>query len=218
MLRALRYLPMLLLTAGVAIAAPACTAQVYGYRGDYYREAQRRAYENGYHEGVQAGEKDGRRGRGYSLERHDDWRDADEGYRRDFGDREWYRRAFREGFRAGYNQAFNRYGYYPRGGIVYPVPAPIYPTYPTYPSGGGIAVPRGGYASSAAQVGYRDGFEVGRDDARDRESYDPARSRRYRDGDRDYDSRYGSRDDYKREYRAAFQQGYQDGYRGTRRD
>ena len=39
----------------------------------------------------------------------DDWRDANEGYRREYGDREFYRHEFREGFRAGYTDAFNAY-------------------------------------------------------------------------------------------------------------
>jgi hypothetical protein len=66
-------------------------------------------------------------------------------------------------------------------------------------------------------VGYRDGYEQGRSDARDRDRYDPVRASRYRSGDHEYNSRYGSREDYKREYRAAFQLGYDQGYRESRR-
>ena len=75
-------------------------------------------------------------------------------------------------------------------------------------------MPRGSY-SIATENGYRDGFEAGRDDARDRNRFDPVRSKRYREGDHDYDSRYGSRDAYKAEYRNAFRQGYEEGYRGN---
>jgi len=79
-------------------------------------------------------------------------------------------------------------------------------------------VPRnGGYYSAAADTGYRDGVEAGRDDARDRRRYDPVRTKRYREGDHDYNNRYGSRDAYKRDYRAAFEQGYRDGYQGSGR-
>jgi hypothetical protein len=199
-----------LLTAGVAIAMPACAAQTYGYRGGYARELERRAYDNGYRDGVNAADKDVRRGRTFSMERHDDWRDADDGYHRDYGDREFYRRVFRDGFRAGYSETFNRYasgGYRGPGGIFAP---PVYSGRVPYPQ-------TYGYGSTAAQIGYRDGLEVGRNDARDGESYDPRRSKRYRSADHDYDRRYGSEDAYKREYRDAFQRGYDEGYRTAAR-
>ena len=84
-----------------------------------------------------------------------------------------------------------------------------------YRRGGGYPVYRG--QSRAAEIGFRDGIEAGRDDARRRERFDPVRARRYRSADHDYDRRYGSRDDYKREYRSAFQAGYEQGYRGSGR-
>jgi hypothetical protein len=208
-----------LIIAGLCIAAPACATQTYGYRraGAYERELQRRAYDNGYRDGIRAGEKDGRNGRTFSYNRHDDWRDADDGYHRDYGDRDFYRRSFRSGFENGYSEGYNRYassyGRYPGGRY----PGNTYPTYPNYPSrDGGYAIPRGGLSPASAN-GYRDGLEAGRNDARDRNRFDPVRSKRYREGDHDYDNRYGSRDAYKQEYRAAFQQGYEDGYRGVRR-
>jgi len=72
--------------------------------------------------------------------------------------------------------------------------------------------PRAAYISNAARNGYSDGIEEGRNDGRHRERFDPARARRYRDGDHDYDRRYGSRDEYQREYRAGFERGYREGY------
>ena len=66
--------------------------------------------------------------------------------------------------------------------------------------------------SRAAEIGFRDGIEAGRDDARRRERFDPVRARRYRSADHDYDRRYGSRDEYGREYRANFERGYREGY------
>jgi hypothetical protein len=191
-----RYLPAVLLA--VAIAAPACAAQ--NYRGGNarparraYDDVRRRAYGNGYRDGIASGEKDARSRRDFSYTRHDDYRDADDGYRRAQGDRELYRQAFRQGFQAGYSEAYNRTARSSR-------------TFPTYPRAGR-------YSSPAAQVGYNDGLEAGRKDARDRDRYDPARSGRYRSGDHDYNSRYGTRDSYMREYRAAFQQGYEQGFR-----
>ena len=83
--------------------------------------------------------------------------------------------------------------------------------------------PRGGYPvyrgpSRAAEMGYRDGIETGRDDARHRERFDPVRARRYRSADHDYDRRYGSRDEYAREYRVNFDRGYREGYDRGRSD
>jgi hypothetical protein len=216
MLKAYRYLPAALLAMGVWISSPACASQVYGYRGDNYRDVQRRAYDNGYHEGLEHGEQDVRSGRPFSFTRQGDYRDADEGYHRGDGDREFYRRAFRQGFEAGYSEAFNRtagrYGNsYPRS--TYPeYPPPSYSPAPGYPAPGVGQY----YGSPAAQIGHRDGLEVGRDDARDRESFDPIRSKRYRSADHDYDGRYGPKEAYKQQYRAAFQQGYEEGYRGYR--
>jgi hypothetical protein len=206
MLRVTRWMPGALLAVTVASVTPACAAQSYGYRqGRYDRELERRAYDNGYRDGVKAGEKDTRSRRAYSLERHDDWRDADDGYHREYGDRDFYRRIFRDGFRAGYSETFNRYA------SVYPAPGSVVIPYP------GSTYPGRVYGSRAADIGYRDGLEAGRDDARDRDNYDPVRSSRYRSADHDYDNRYGSKDDYKREYRDAFRRGYDEGYRNWRR-
>jgi hypothetical protein len=72
-----------------------------------------------------------------------------------------------------------------------------------------------GYSAPAFDRGYEDGVEKGREDARDRDSYDPVRHRWYRSADRGYDRRYGSRDAYKQVYREGFQAGYDVGYRGA---
>jgi hypothetical protein len=211
-----RYLPALALSAGVLTASSACAS--YGYyptqSGGYRYDIERRAYDYGYREGVKRGDDDGRKGRAFSFERHGDWRDADDGYSRSYGDREFYRRNYRRGFEAGYAEAYNRYRGYgygrPRGTSDYPSGRYGYPS-------GGYGYPSGAYASPAAQTGYRDGYEAGRDDGRDRNSFNPIGSRRYRSGDHDYDSRYGSKDEYKRLYRDAFQRGYEQGYRENRR-
>jgi len=209
------YFSAAMLVGGLLMTAPACATQTYRYpsarnTGYYGRDVERVAYDNGYRDGQRAGERDGRGGRSFSFNRHDDWRDADDGYRREFGNYDYYRRSFRSAFERAYTDAFNRYANYGRN---YPSGSryPTYPAYPSYPAGGGVAVPRGSY-SPAGQNGYRDGLEAGRDDARSRHAYDPVRAKRYREGDHDYDNRYGSRDEYKREYRSAFEQGYRDGY------
>jgi hypothetical protein len=84
-----------------------------------------------------------------------------------------------------------------------------------YPRGASYPVYRN--VSPAGDIGYRDGFDAGRDDARHRERFDPVRSRRYRSADHDYDRRYGPHEMYARDYRAAFERGYRDGYERGRR-
>lgn len=109
-----------LVAAGALTTAPACAVSYergYGY-GVYGERptpsVERIAYDRGFHEGTEAGEKDAKRGRSFEVQRHDDFRDADEGYHRQYGDKEFYRRYFREGFERGYADAYNRYAYYRR--------------------------------------------------------------------------------------------------------
>ena len=72
---------------------------------------------------------------------------------------------------------------------------------------------RSGYNSVPYDNGYRDGLEKGREDANDRDSYDPVRHSWYRSGSRGYNSRYGTRDQYKLAYRDGFEAGYEQAYR-----
>ena len=202
-----RYLPVLLLL--FAVAAPACASYGGLYRYPSAARVDNRVYERGYQEGREEGEKDARRNRSFNYSRHDEYRDADEGYR-GYGDRNEYRRLYRRGFEAGYNDAYREHSR--RGNGSYP-PPPLsnrYPDYPVYRGGASV------FPSPAANNGLRDGYDQGRDDGRQRRRFDPIGTKRYRSGDRDYDRRYGSIDDYKRDYRAGFQQGYDQGYREVR--
>src|ERR1700704_2329099 len=105
MFKAYRFLPALLLTLGVCVATTACADQLYGY-GGYGgrggRDIERRAYDRGYREGLEEGQNDARRDRDFSYTRHDEYRDADEGFHRGDGDINLYRSSFRQGFQAGY--------------------------------------------------------------------------------------------------------------------
>jgi hypothetical protein len=187
------------------LAAPACAAQrpYYGAQRDY-RDFERRAYDDGYRRGLENGQRDARDRRDFRVDRDRIYRDVN-GPRG--SDRDGYVRFFRDGYRDGYTESYNRNArndrrVYPNSGIVDPGNGR---------NGGRV------YSSPAAQIGYRDGQEAGRDDAGNRGNYDPRRAKRYREGDHDYDNRYGSRDQYKQDYRAAFVQGYEDGYRNIRR-
>src|SRR4051794_39442305 len=118
-----RYLSALAIVGLVTIAAPAC-AQTHGYGNggygrypdrNYGRDIDKRAYERGYREGLDEGRSDARHDRRYAYDRHNQYRDADDGYHREYGDREFYRRSYRQGFQAGYNESFNRYARNDRG-------------------------------------------------------------------------------------------------------
>lgn len=78
----------------------------------------------------------------------------------------------------------------------------------------------GGYIARSVpfQNGYRDGLEKGREDARDRDSFDPVRHSRYRSADHGYSSRYGLKDQYKLVYREGFENGYREAYGNNRND
>ena len=89
----------------------------------------------------------------------------------------------------------------------------------SYPNSGTRNYPYGnnnGINSVPYDNGYRDGVAKGREDAGDRDSYDPVRHSWYRSGERGYNSRYGTRDAYKLTYRDGFESGYEQGYREVR--
>ena len=65
---------------------------------------------------------------------------------------------------------------------------------------------------SARQQGYSWGMNVGAADAQRGQSYNPQRSRYYRDGSQGYSSYYGNRGQYRQVFRSAFLQGYREGF------
>jgi hypothetical protein len=128
-----------------------------------YSDQRRWAYDNGYREGLKEGEKDGRRGDRFEFRDERTFRDGDKGYRRHFGDRDRYRQIFRSGYADGYQAAYDRWrgrgsGRWERDG--------------RYRGNTGYGRPGyGGYGYSPAfEVGARDGYEKGVEDARKRRS------------------------------------------------
>jgi hypothetical protein len=187
-----RYLSAGLLLV-IAFAVPACASHRSSYRYPAaVRGVDQRAFSIGYEQGLRRGEQDARRRRSVEYDRYDEYRSGSAGFR-GYGDRNSYRAEFRRGFVAGYNDGYRRL------------------------NAGPVRDLRSAYGNVAAENGYRDGYAQGREDARDRDRFDPVRASRYRAGDRGYNSRFGSRDLYKREYRAAFQAGYERGYAESRR-
>ena len=160
------------------------------------------AFDRGYREGLQQGQRDLRDGREPRYERSRAYRQGDRGYQDRYGSREIYRNNFRRGFAAGYRAGYVRF----RGGV-----------FQGRRGGRDGRLPLG-YQEPAFARGYSDGWEKGVDDGRDRDRYDPVRHGDYKDGDQGYSRAYGSKDAYRNNYRAGFRQGYEDGYRdGARR-
>jgi len=111
MRKSLRLLACCVLAAGVSVAAPACASTYYGSYGGQraYRDFERVAYDNGFREGTAHGEHDARDRRDFRVDRDSDYRHADDGYRREYGDRAFYRQSFRRGYEAGYRQGYQRF-------------------------------------------------------------------------------------------------------------
>ena len=65
---------------------------------------------------------------------------------------------------------------------------------------------------NARQQGYSYGMNVGAADAQRGQSYNPQRSRYYRNATEGYNSSYGNKGQYKQVFRDAFEQGYRDGF------
>ena len=206
-------------------AVPRGNSQVYN------QAYNSQAYNTGYDRGTRAGTDDGQRNRDFNFVNKSDYRNADSGYRREYGDRERWRSDFRLGFESGYRDGYSRYRPTYRNGDVYGNGGYGNGGYGTggygnggygnggYRNGGGPppwsngrARGRGGYNDAAYQTGFTDGYEAGLDDGRDRRRFDPVGEGRYRSGDRGYNSNYGTRDAYKLRYREAFREGYEDGY------
>jgi hypothetical protein len=200
--------PALVVAVLIALATPAIAHAQRGRAPQgYFGANDTPAYRLGFSLGVRGGEDDGRRSRQFDFARRSDYRSADSGYRREYGDRDRYRVEFRLGFEVGYRNGYQRYS--PangRGGAWQPGPSG--------PPRWAVARGRGGYQRTdfAFRRGFTEGYEVGLRDARDRRRFDPTNEGRYRSGDRGYTRAYGSRDFYRLRYREAFLEGYQHGF------
>jgi hypothetical protein len=86
-------------------------------RNNMYRIAQ----DNGYRDGLRQGQDDVNRRRRYDYNDDSRYRDASNGYRSEYGNRDAYRNAYREGFKRGYDEGYRRSGNN-RGGVRLPWP------------------------------------------------------------------------------------------------
>lgn len=80
-------------------------------RDDYYYrhdEARERGYQNGYGDGLRAGQYDNERGRRFKF-KTDDWEDS-RGFEHWMGSKGRYKQAYREGYESGYRRGYGYYG------------------------------------------------------------------------------------------------------------
>jgi hypothetical protein len=68
------------------------------------------AMDIGYRDGLAAGRNDLRDRKEYRPEKHDSYKDADHGYRKDYGDKSEYKEQYRKAYMRGYEDAFHSRG------------------------------------------------------------------------------------------------------------
>ena len=185
-------------------------------------ELRRTALNAGYDEGIKEGRKD--RGNGSRTEHRNlsSYERATKGYSSRLGDRELYRRYFREAFEAGYNaESYSRgnrdrrdlnddgnrdrrdrndNGNRDRSGR----------NDDGYGDFGGSFHLR----QTALNAGFGEGVKQGREDRRKRNANGYQSQSTYQKATKDYSSRLGDREVYQRYFREAYEHGYADGYAG----
>jgi peptidyl-prolyl cis-trans isomerase-like 4 len=80
----------------------------YGYQRSRY--ARSAGFDRGYRDGLKHGRKDGDKGRSFYVARDNDFRDADNGYHREYGPRYEYSTGYRDGYQEGYRRGYAEYG------------------------------------------------------------------------------------------------------------
>ena len=169
----------------------------------------------GYNEGTKEGSNDRARGRHSNYNDFSAYQKATKDYNSHLGDRELYRRYFREAFGRGYDTAFgvqvrndgdnrdqnrndnrdqNRRGR----------------NWDRYENYGGTYELR----QTALNAGYNEGIKEGRNDRKRGRHSDYRNFSAYQKATADYSSKLGDRELYRRYYREGFENGYEDGYNG----
>jgi hypothetical protein len=180
-------------------------------------ELRQTALNAGYNEGIRAGNHDRENRRQPDYQNSNAYRRATQNYNSRLGDRELYRRYFREAFESGYNFSGNsqsnlgrddRHRYPDRGNNGNQ--ARRGRNWDGYGNLGGSAELR----QTALNAGYNEGNKQGRKDQgrRNNNSYEGQTA--YQKATKDYSSRLGDRNVYQRYFREAYETGYSDGLNG----
>ncbi len=84
----------------------------YGYRGAGY--GLNAARQNGYQDGINDGARDRQTGHSYRPGHDDNYRHADHGYIPNYGNKNYYKQAYRDAYIRAYQQGYNSGGYWRR--------------------------------------------------------------------------------------------------------
>lgn len=194
-------------------------------------ELRQTALNAGYDQGTRQGNYDRQNGARQSNYRNSDvYRKATQGYNSYLGDRDLYRRYFREAFENGYNSSgygqSSRVGdnRYPNNNTDNRYPNNTDNRYPNnnypqtrrgrnwdgYGNFGGSAELR----QTALNAGYNEGNKQGQKDRGKRYNNNYQGQSAYQKATKDYSSRLGDRSIYQRYFREAYDNGYSDGING----
>ena len=183
--------------------------ELYGSYGGS-TELRQTALNAGYNEGVSEGRRDRDAGRAADIRSQSTYQRATKGYSPGIGDRDLYRRYFREAFEDAYdtqrydqasgnrasdydnNYKRNRRGRNNDG----------------YGNFGGSFQLR----QTALNAGFNEGVKQGRTDRSKRNTGGYQNRKTYQSATKDYSSGLGDRDVYQRYFRQAYEHGYSDGY------
>lgn len=192
----------------------------YGNYGGSF-DLRQTALNAGYNEGLRDGNSARDRGRGSDYSNQSAYRKATKDYSSRLGDRELYRRYFREAYQTGYNDAlnppnttsdnnrnrdWNRNDNNPNNNDQNRRGR----NWDRYDSYGGS----GELRQTALNAGYNEGIKEGRNDRNGRRS-DFHNKSAYQKAMTDYSSKLGDRGLYQRYYRAGYENGYYDGVNGN---
>ena len=174
-------------------------------------ELRRTALNAGYEEGVKEGRKD--RGNGSRTEHRNlsSYQKATKDYSPRLGDREVYRRYFREAFEDGYNaESYVRDNRDRRGRNNDRDQDRRGRNDDGYSNYGGSFQLR----QTALNAGFNEGVKQGREDRRTRNGNGYQGQSTYQKATKDYSSGLGDREVFRRYFREAYEHGYADGYAG----
>jgi len=198
----------------------------YGNYGGSF-DLRQTALNAGYNEGLKDGTAARQKGRSSDYRNQSAYRKATKDYSSRLGDRELYRRYFREAYETGFNDGFNPQGSV--GGFGRPRQSDDnnrnrnwdwnpnngqnrrgrnWDRYDNY--GGSFEL-----RQTALNAGYNEGIKEGRKDRNNNRRSDFRNKSAYQKATTDYSSKLGDRGLYQRYYRAGFENGYYDGLNGN---
>jgi hypothetical protein len=177
-------------------------------------ELRRTALTAGYDEGVREGRKD--RGSRTELRNLNSYQRATKDYSSRLGDRELYRRYFREAFEDGYNAESYGRNNRDRDDRNRDRDRNDNNNDRRGRNGDGYGNYGGSFQlrQTALNAGFNEGVKQGRKDRNARHDDGYQRQSAYQKGTKDYNSGLGDREVYRRYFREAYEHGYADGYAG----